>query len=694
MGEMGVTATTPLTPAPVATGQVHLAVLDGWRGVAVAAVVLFHADLLRGGWLGVDVFFVLSGFLITRLVAAEHDSTGRVSMSRFWARRARRLLPALVVFFAGVAVYATWYPDRASMATNLHIELAGAVGYVANWAQMAGTVGYWDSFTAESPLKHLWSLAIEEQFYVVFPVVMLGVLALGRTRPARVTVLLGAAATVSWIWGTRLLASGVDFERVYLGTDTRIGAILIGAAAGYASVRSPRRDMLTATARRAAPLAAFGVVIAMIGFDGARQWSPVSWMVLPLFEVGVCVLLLAAADPGVSRTATHGVLTSRPLVWLGMISYGLYLWHFPILLASERALRGSPRTVVVVVAICASLAAAEISSRVIENPLRQASLSPRRWMALGTVGAVVVVVSGVSLWHSGAPAREHIAVQATDGEVITRLRAADPASAPLRPTVKDLSLANPADVKMVDWVPSIATDDPMERAGLPVLPLPRPEGRNLRILLLGDSMATALAPGLERVAAMSSIDASSSGLVGCSVGGMNPADGFTGLGTPDQVRRCDEWRASWDELAQIAAPDVALVVRTSALRAGPATGGGLDHCSPEYEGWYRAELRAEAEALAPHVGVVAFTSPVYNRIFDIVDPGRDRSADCLADVTAQVAAEMDGVVYVPLGEWVCPTAGGCIIEDPDGIVLRPDGLHFQQDGADAAARWLLTALFG
>jgi hypothetical protein len=204
----------------------HVPALDGLRGLALAGVLAFHAGgALPGGYLGVDLFFVLSGFLITRLLLVEASDTRRIDLKRFWLRRARRLIPALLLLMPAVALYARFvaHPDEVH---GIRWDALATLGYFANWREALSSASYWEIFTAPSPLHHTWSLAIEEQFYVVWPLVVLVCLRLaGRRGLAAVSIALAVASATAML----LLHSPERTSRVYFGTDTRATGILFGA---------------------------------------------------------------------------------------------------------------------------------------------------------------------------------------------------------------------------------------------------------------------------------------------------------------------------------------------------------------------------------------------------------------------------------------------------------------------------------
>ena len=211
----------------------HIPALDGLRGLAVAGVLTFHGNHLVGGYLGVDLFFVLSGFLITSLLLREGGDTGTVALGAFWIRRARRLLPALFGLLAGVVVFARVWATPFEL-DAIRTDALATVFYAANWQAIWSGHGYWDLFTTPSPLQHTWSLAIEEQFYLVWPLVVFGLIRLRRGARASlapaVLAVAGTLGALSIAWMVLRYEPGTDPSRVYFGTDTRAGSILLGAS--------------------------------------------------------------------------------------------------------------------------------------------------------------------------------------------------------------------------------------------------------------------------------------------------------------------------------------------------------------------------------------------------------------------------------------------------------------------------------
>jgi len=283
-------------------------VLDGIRGLAIILVVASHAfwrHFIMGGPVGVSVFFTLSGFLITGLLLDERRRTGRISLGAFYLRRAKRLLPALFVFLAAmIGLGATLGPSFATWQDAVPVVL-----YVENFVHMVPTLTH--------TLGHTWSLSVEEQFYIAFPVLLILVC---RTMPdRRLPVLLGTSAALFLCIRVAAWQSGASFERVYYGTDTNAGLLLVGAAASAWCRGS-----------RAAPrvnLAVWGAAgIAMLVALGAVADSMTARTIVPILASLICVALLVMCE----NSRTPGWMSPRWLVLVGRRSYGLYLWHYPL----------------------------------------------------------------------------------------------------------------------------------------------------------------------------------------------------------------------------------------------------------------------------------------------------------------------------------------------------------------------------
>jgi len=349
-------------------GQARVPGLDGVRALAVLSVLVFHEQFAAfpGGFLGVDVFFVLSGYLITDLLVAQWDRRGRLDLRGFWVRRARRLLPALAVVLVTVtAAVAVIEPGQLGA---LRPALLAAVTYSSNWWQAAQHQSYFAGFGPLPPLQHLWSLAIEEQFYLAWPLILVTVLLAGQTRRLRVAMAWLAAAG-SAVAMAAIYVAGQDPSRVYYGTDTHASALLIGAALALAwplrQLRTARREDAT----RADIAGLTGIVVlawAMGHFSGSDPvLYPAGLFIAALAAGG---LVLAAATPGSVAT----MLSWAPLRWVGVRSYGIYLWHWPVI-ALAAAVTGPGSTSVgiwlIETAVAITLAAA--SWRWIEQPIIQ-----------------------------------------------------------------------------------------------------------------------------------------------------------------------------------------------------------------------------------------------------------------------------------------------------------------------------------
>lgn len=369
---------TPSVPAPsrAEPRSGYLAGLDGLRAVSVLAVMAYHAGLpgTLGGFLGVEVFFVISGFLITTQLLRELDETGTVSLRGFWMRRVRRLQPALLLLLLFWTLFVVI--REPGLLAELRAQLAAAVGFATNWFLIATQQSYFASGERPPVLQHLWSLAVEEQFYILWPLVMLGLARLlGRRRPWIALVLaLGAAASV--VRMAALGQPGTDPSRAYYGTDTRAAGLLLGALMALAW--RPGRGFAGACRLRPWQVDGLGI-LGLLGlawaFHGLVETHP--WLMRGGFTATGLLsgaVILAGAQPG---TRLGRLLGNRPLAWVGVRSYGLYLWHWPIFLfvPGGHGFRG--RALMLVLRLALTFLAAGFSFRFLEAPIRHGALG--RW---------------------------------------------------------------------------------------------------------------------------------------------------------------------------------------------------------------------------------------------------------------------------------------------------------------------------
>lgn len=474
---------TPPPAAPVAHPARRVGGLTGLRALAVVAVLGYHLApaSLPGGFVGVDVFFVVSGFIVTRLLLVERSRTGTVRLGAFWMRRARRIVPALVSMLA-VCVPLAAAVDPALL-HGIRRQLVGAATFSSNWLAVAADGDY---FRAARPelLTNLWSLAVEEQFYLLCPLLL--VLAVGVLRLRRRTVVLVASslAVLSAV-AMGLLASAPlgSPTRAYVGTDTHAFGLLLGVALAVALgvERLPARQGRLANV----PLAIGGVSAATLAVLAVTMTASDG---LPAHG-GLALASAAAAGlvwAGATVPALGRLLDSRPLRWLGERSYAVYLWHWPLLLIlGATPLGGLPVLLAVVVAVV-SLCAAAASHVLIEEPLRRGSLRHgdpverrRRQVPVMAMGVLVVVTLGVAAMHDDTSEAERLVAR---GRSAVESSPSAPPSAPPAPS---------------------ATPAPTATAATP--PLAAVQGGD--VTAIGDSVMLAAAPQLQAALPGIAIDA-------------------------------------------------------------------------------------------------------------------------------------------------------------------------------------------
>ena len=440
----------------------YLPGLDGLRALAVLAVLAYHARpaWLPGGFLGVEVFFVISGFIITRSLLQEWRDAGRISLGAFWLRRARRLLPALFLILLATLSYAALFEPRAVAA--LRADLLAALAYVTNWRLIFAGQSYFDAFEKPSLLRHLWSLAVEEQFYVVWPIFLAVCLPILKRNVTLILIVAGAIAAA--VAMALLYEPGKDASRVYYGTDTRASGLLLGAALAFVI---SERDLAARNARLVIAIAGIAGMAGLALAASTLQETSTFLYRGGFFAVGLlsCAAILALSRPGrVSR-----IVGCAPLRWLGVRSYGIYLWHWPVFLLTWP---DQASFVIVVAQVVAVILIAALSYHYLEKPVREGALNRlwadlRAWRGLElrrqsafAVGGSVALALAVSLSAAALLARapEKPAYFALDG---VRIRHTEASSSQLASIVPSSSLTSKVQTSFAE---------------LTSLPLPCPRG--------------------------------------------------------------------------------------------------------------------------------------------------------------------------------------------------------------------------
>jgi peptidoglycan/LPS O-acetylase OafA/YrhL len=372
--------------------------LDGIRAIAVMMVIAYHFDYrwAPGGFLGVDVFFVLSGYLITSLLIHEHGRSGRIDLPQFWLRRARRLFPALIVMMVVVGLWISMTAGPFELAMRRE-DMIWTAFYGSNWHLILSRQDYFEALAGASPLRHTWSLAVEEQFYLAWPLVVAAAMWLGRKRPNALAVvclagIVGSAVAMGWLY------EGANPSRAYYGTDARIHQLLIGS---LLAVLMRRRPSLARFTRVAAPIALGAAVILVVAVLRLKDQDPAYYLGVSVLLALTTALLVWSIEVNPGQPIARA-LSLRPVAWVGQISYGLYLWHWPVILMITTAPAWMPElpgaTTSLNITRLAVIFAVEIACYyLVEQPIRKGRMpvigrSGPRLAAAAGIAAVIVVV--------------------------------------------------------------------------------------------------------------------------------------------------------------------------------------------------------------------------------------------------------------------------------------------------------------
>jgi peptidoglycan/LPS O-acetylase OafA/YrhL len=462
--------------------------LDGIRAVAVMAVLFYHANApwALGGFLGVETFFVLSGFLITSLLLIEWQSTGSLSLKNFWLRRARRLLPAVWLLLAVLPVLAIFFARDAL--PRLKEDIPAALLYITNWVYIVREVPYFEAFGRPPLLQQLWSLAVEEQFYLLWPLILLFLLHTVKNNRFGLLTTTSMMIMISSLWMATLYRPDADPLRVYYGTDTRAGGFLVGAL--LAMVWSPRQEVPKVRRRIPEVLGWSGLVALLILYNRLNEFQPF------LYQGGILVTALASAllivGASSPMTLLGKILETRLLRWIGSRSYSIYLWHWPVFMLTRPGFDLQFSELFIRVGqIVITFGLAELSYRWIETPVRRhgfrASLRSlqgtfKRWpipRKLG-LGAGVVSASLLLLWQSSI---HQITNQVTD-------------EIPPIPNATSVTASNMVHTKQrsakTEAVLPLLTDVHSTLTPTPAVDVPR-------VTLIGDSIMQGATPMIEDV---------------------------------------------------------------------------------------------------------------------------------------------------------------------------------------------------
>lgn len=642
--------------------------LDGIRAIAVALVLLDHGGIpgLSGGFIGVDVFFVLSGFLITSLLLDEIGRTDRVDVPGFWVRRARRLLPALLVMVLVVAFARDLFPPDAVL--RLRDDAVAAFFWMANWNFISQQSDYFTSGGNASPLQHTWSLGVEEQYYFLWPLLVIGVGSLVAARARRrrwvthgtvrlAVLVVAGVGVIASATAAVLLAGHTSVDRIYFGTDTRVQALLLGAAAAALVVQ----DWSALLRRPAVPRSRWGTrtaaVLPVLGLAGLGAAAHFAAGTAEQFRWGALTAVAVAAVLVVAPVALHQrspvarLLALRPLVALGTVSYGVYLWHWPLFLLLNGERTGQTGGTLFALRCAATLAAAIASWWLIEQPIRRwrpASV-PLLRLAAATVGTAVAVTVLV------------VPTEATP--------------------------SGPTEVSAVAAMSPAASAPPPTRSPARHRDPRRPH----TVSVFGDSIGASLMEYLPATPGMTFIDHT---VIGCSIVRGGPYR-YSGK-VLDQKAECDQWPTRWARQIATDQPDVALLVIGRWETVNRVIEGEWTHIGDRaFDAYLEGELTRAVRTLTAGRTRLVITTLPYSKYGEKPDgslypedqPERVKQWNALLH---KVVGKRRDVRLLDLNKKLSPT--GRYTVTVDGIKVRSDGVHLSAPGVAWLTPWLVAGV--
>ncbi|BBY64952.1 acyltransferase family protein [Mycolicibacterium helvum] len=640
--------------------------LNGIRGVAVALVLVGHGGIpgVAGGFIGVDIFFVLSGFLITALLLDEIGRTGQLDLGSFWVRRARRLLPALLIMVLAVIAARLLFPPDA--VSDLRNDATAAFLWVANWAFVSHQTDYFSQGAPPSPLQHTWSLGVEEQYYLIWPVliaaaaVLLAMIARRRGKTPtivavrRTVLVLAVLGTVGSAAEAILLASDDSLNRVYFGTDTRAQALLIGAAAAALLVRDWSAIMagLPLIHSRWVRWLAWGVPVAGVAVLAAI--THVATGSATEFRNGLFIVVAVAAVAVIAPVALEQngpvawVLSTPPLVALGVISYGVYLWHWPVFLVMTGERTDWTGYSLFAARCVVTLVLAVGSWWLIERPVR-------RWRPLHVP----------QLRLAAATMATAVAIAVVVVPVGTRI---DPSS----PDITQAALISPVETV---------------RVAAPSHTGPREH----TVSVFGDSIGWTMMRYLPPTPGVSFLDRTT---IGCGLVRGGPYR-YSGQSL-EQKPECDAWPERWAQRIAYDRPDVVLMVVGRWETVDRKWNGNWAHIGqPDFDKYLQGELNHALDILSSTGALVVVTTEPYNRhgeqtngnLYPEDQPSR---VDQWNTLLRKVVGDRKNVTVLDLNKKLAPN--GSYTNKINGVQVRIDGVHPTPNAVKWMTPWLLDAV--
>jgi peptidoglycan/LPS O-acetylase OafA/YrhL len=651
--------TDPVEPptafAPERIG--YMPALDGLRGAGLICVMAFHAGfpLASGGPLSVSMFFTLSGFLIASLSLSEVARTGRLSLARFWERRARRLLPAALVAL-GAIVALQWFAEVGS-GSGFRTDLLSTLAYATNWRLIANGDDYANLFAAPSPLTHFWSLAIEEQFYVLFPLAFAGVMALCRRRPLRGGLLFGGAAVASFALAAWSAGRYGNSGLTYYGTHTRAGEVLLGVVLAYAlahrGVRARLRTPAAAAVVRWGAVPALGLMFALWSLMTLASPSLFRGVTLLNGVLTAWVILAATMAGGPINT----LLGNWPLRTLGKVSYAAYLVHWPIFILLDGDVVDWDARPLFALRVAVTVAVAAVSYWVVEYPFRKRLTGltrPRLGVAMA-VGAAAVAVAVLAV---------PVHVDENRFELdLTAERPFDGGQYRFDVRDSDVIVPNEGEASIGD------------------------------ILLVGDSVSWSLLPGValwndENPGRNITLDTHMA--FGCPLGG--PGDWLGPGGVTPTWPDCRTWLPHMEQAIERTQPDaVVILMGLGDIGGRHVEGEWRSFGDPVYDEWFAERLDRVADALAAAEAPVVWVTYPDVRIPDPEDPTASpddnpindpERMDTLNQMIRRTVDEHPGFRVADLNGWMRTWPDQF---DPD---VR-DGVHFTLGGSQWGAGFVV-----